>query len=146
MQAKDLKHGSLYDIKDYSVFNPFEYRGIKKKKNAWNGTTDYHIFVSTKSDSSVIEKYTCHGVTENKSTVPVQRTKSQVLPKTKEYDSLSAEAEMLAAFLRAIDIEAGVVDVDSKDEIIPTIFIFPAYFSRIQELIQKVYLQKMENQ
>jgi len=146
MQAKDLKHGAVYDLKDQILFSPFEYRGIKKKKNNWGGTTDVHIFVSTKSDSSVVEKYTCHGVTENRSVVPVQKSKSQTLPKTKEYGSISAEAEMLAAFLKTIDIEAGVVDVESQDEIVPTIFILPAYFNRIQELIQKVYLQKMENQ
>lgn len=149
MNAKDLKLGAFYDIKS-EPDGPWEFIGAKKGNNpshwAYQYGTNWLSFRNVVTNKT-IKKDTAHGIKEALPPVlpvPIVQKQAKNLPRVASYDKLASQAELVATFLRTIDIEGGVIDVEHKGFITPTVFVFPAYVKHLQTLIQKVNLTNLE--
>jgi len=143
MKATDLKIGNHYEIKGRKgtwVFEGKQYR--KNIKGAW-GNYSGHVLIFKNDRGEEFEKTSAASVKEVVSPVPQVKNTKSILPKHGEYDKLASHTELVATFLRTIGIEGGVMDVEHEGQIVPTVFVFPSYVNRLQELIKKVNLTNL---
>lgn len=145
MKASDLQYGSYYQIKGYK--GAYKYTGQRKDKPFKSAIHEAYMHVFVDDNKAEVLKSSCHGVTpiEFANSVPVKQKVASALPHVEDYDSILSRAEMFATFLATVGMKPGVTDVDIDGYIVPTIYIQPNDFSKLQSLIQSIYLNKLEN-
>lgn len=146
MKASELVLDEYYTVKGYQ--GSYQYKGQRKQKPHRYATYEAYVMVFVSDSGTEVIKATCHGVEPCNfvSAVPVRSKVASAFPQVDDYDKIQNRAEMFATFLTTLGIKPGVTDVDINGLIVPTIYITPNDFDRLQNLIQSLYLSKMEIQ
>ena len=143
MKATDLIKDGSYEIKGRQ--GTWTFVGKKWKEGVLGnyGKYDGYVLIFINSKGNTFDKISAAGVKQVTAPVAVVKDHKSILPKHNEYDRLHGYTELVATFLRTIGIEGGVIDVEHEGHIVPTVFVFPSYVSRLQELIKKVNLTNL---
>ncbi len=144
MKASELRLGEYYKVKHRT--GSYQYMGQRRDKPFKDSQFESMLFVFRNDSGSEVLKSTCHGIEACNfvNSVPVKTKVASALPQVEDYDNILSRAEMFATFLTTIKMKPGVTDVEIDGVIVPSIYIAPNDFGKLQELIQSIYLSKLE--